>query len=518
MIPSTEPFDVLIIGGGVVGCAIAREMSRYRLRIGVLEKEPDVGFGNSSRNSGVLHGGFTYKKGSLRAAICVEGNREFESVAAELDVPFRRLGKVVVGFTAGDLASLERFKAVGEGNGVEGLEIVDKARLAELDPSAEGEFALYSPASGILDPFAYTIALAENAARNGVGFYFGRKVVAAVRKEGFWELTAQGNGVNAGAIACVGATADAAAGISGSGGELWRTRWVVNAAGLHAAQISAMLGIPGYHIRGFKGEYIVLDKRAGAFLHMPVYPAPDEKGGFATHATPTIDGNVLIGPDSYITEDFEDFRTTRTRMEGLVRDGLAMFAQVKPEYFIRNFAGIRAKRVDPATGGVLDFVCESRDEAPGLINLVGIESPGLTGALPLARRAVALLAERESLSPNTGFDPKRKAVLRFHDADPEEKHRLIAADPAYGEIICRCETVSRAEILRAIHNPLGTATVASVKNRTRATMGRCQGGYCETRIAALLQSELGIPETAIRLHSEGSAMFTGRVRGQRHGE
>ena len=481
-----DRYDVLIIGAGVVGCAVARELSRYRLKVCVLEKEMDVACGNSGRNSGVLHGGFTYGKGSLKALCCVEGNREFDAVAEELGVPFRRSGKLVVGFTDQDRASLESFKAVGEGNGAVGLEMVDRKRLNELDSSAGGEFAMYSPSSGILDPMAYTIALAENAGQNGADFFFDREVTGIIRRDGMHEVTATG--------------------------DTFTTRWVVNAAGLNSARISAMLGIGGYVIRGFKGEYIILDKKAGAFLNMPVYPAPNPKGGFATHATPTVHGNVLIGPDSYITEDFDDFSVTRKQMDGLVADGLKMFAQVKREYFIRSFAGIRPKLVDPATGEILDFVCEARREAPNTINLVGIESPGLTSALPLARRAVALMAERERLVPNPAFEPRRKAPLRFSEQDLAGKKKLIEQDPDYGEIVCRCECVTKAEILKAIRNPLGVCTVAAIKNRTRATMGRCQGGYCETRIAKLIQDETGRRVTEVLFNLKGSAMFTGRVR------
>lgn len=482
-----ETFDVLIIGGGVVGCAIAREMSRYALRIGVLEKELDVAMGNSSRNSGVLHGGFTYKPGSLKARCAVEGNQEFDRVAEELGVPFRRVGKVVVGFTEKDRRSLLRFKEVGEKNGVRGLEMIDKERLNELDPSAGGEFAMYSPSSGILDPFEYTMALAENAAENGVCFYFDQEVKGAVQQKDGYLLTTQNN--------------------------TYHARYVVNAAGLYSAQISEILGIPGHTIRGFKGEYYVLDKKAGEFISMAVYPAPTETGGFATHATPTVDGNVLIGPDSYVVEDFEDFTSTRTRMEALVEDGLKMFGHTKPEYFIRNFAGIRAKRVDPATGEVLDFVCERREDlAPRAINLVGIESPGLTSALPLARRAVALLKEVEELKPKASFEPRRKAIKRIRHLDWAQRKALVESEPNYGEIVCRCESISKGEILKAIHNPLGAATLTSIKNRTRATMGRCQGGYCETRITRLIMEELGLREEEVLFGKKGGFMFTGKVR------
>ena len=481
-----ESYDVTIIGAGVVGCAVAREASRLSLRIAVLEKELDVACGNSSRNTGMLHAGFTYAPGSLKAACAVEGNQEFDQVAEELDVPFKRTGKLVVGFDEKDEANILKFKRIGEINGVKGMEMIDRKQMDAIDPNAGGSFAMYVPSSGILDPMQYTIALAENACKNGVSFRFGHRVERIDRLEDGWMIhTSQGD---------------------------VKTKWVINCAGMYASQISAMLGYPDYPVRGFKGEYYVLDKKAGRSMPIPIYPAPNEKGGFATHATPPIDGNVLIGPDSYLTDDFEDYKVTKEHMDGLYRDGLKMFKEMKREYFIRNFAGIRWKIYDPATGENKDFVLESDDANPFTVNLVGIESPGITCALPLARRAVAILREKEQPAPNPDFNPRREGIRRFSEMSLAEKEAAVAADPNYGEIICRCETVTRAEILKAIHNPLGVHTVTGIKNRTRATMGRCQGGYCETRITQMIEEELGIPETEVRYSKAGSYMFTGKVR------
>lgn len=481
-------YDVVVIGAGVVGCAVARELSRYRLKICVLEKEPDVASGNSSRNTGMLHAGFTYRPGTLKAVCAVEGNREFDRVAEELAVPFKRTGKVVVGFTGSDRKNILKFKAIGEENGVAGLEMVDQNRLYDIEPQALGKFALYSPMSGILDPMQYTIALAENAAQNGVEFRFGTAVTDLGKTTDGYRIMA--------------------------GRQVFTGRWLVNCAGMYSTKISDLLGITGYETKGFKGEYYVLDKKAGQGLHVPVYPAPNEKGGFAAHATITIDGNVLVGPDSYLTEGREDYATTREHLAGLVRDGLQMFDKVKPEYFIRTFAGIRWKLVHPETGEIQDFVLERRKEAPRAINLVGIESPGLTCALPLARRVVEKIKEAEALDPNDSFNPVRKGIIRFSELSPAEKQELIRSQPEYGEIVCRCEAVTRAEIRQAIHNPLGVLTVTGIKNRTRATMGRCQGGYCETRITALIAEEMNIKETQIRYQKEGSYLFTGKVRGE----
>lgn len=483
-----EPWDVIVIGAGVVGSAVARELTRYRLRVAVLEKELDVACGNSSRNTGMLHAGFTYKPGSLKAECAVEGNKEFDRVAAELGVPFKRTGKLVVGFDEHDRQNILKYKGIGEQNGVEGMRMIDKAEIDRIEPHAGGEFAMFVPSSGILDPMAYTIALAENAAQNGARFFFDHKVDGierSVEDDCYLISTTQGT---------------------------FRTTWVINCAGAYASQVSEWLGYPNYPVRGFKGEYFVLDKKAGAYLKIPVYPAPNDRGGFSTHATPTVDGNVLVGPDSYVTEEWEDYKVTKEHLDGLVRDGSKMFKQMRPDYYIRNFAGIRWKRIDEE-GNVLDFKLESDPERnPNTVNLVGIESPGVTCALPLARRAVAKLVEVAQPDVNDQFDPVRPTPKRFYDMTLEEQKAAIEADPAYGEIVCRCETVTRAEIRRAINNPLGVHTVTGIKNRTRATMGRCQGGYCETRITDMIEEELGLRPEDVRFSKPGSYMFCGRVR------
>ncbi len=380
-------YDVVIIGAGVIGSAVARELSRYRLRIAVLEKELDVACGNSSRNTGVLHGGFTYRPGSLKAECAVEGNREFDQVAKELDVPFKRSGKVVVGFNDEDMRNILKFKQIGETNGVRGLEIIDKDRLYRIDASAGGEFAMYSPDSGILNPMQYTIALAENAPRQWRGFFLCQR--SHRHRQQRLSLPDQCRRQ-----------------------DLLR-RWVINCAGMNCVAISEMLGISGHQVKGFKGEYFVLDKKAGQYLNIPVYPAPNAKGGFSTHATPTIDGNVLIGPDSYLTDDPDDFAATREHMQGLIEDGAKMFKHIKRDFFIRNFAGTRWKRVDPVTGEILDFLIETRSDKPGIVNLIGIESPGLTCALPIARRVVGKIRDREQLASNPSFTPVRRGIPPF---------------------------------------------------------------------------------------------------------
>ena len=484
-------YDICIIGGGVIGSAIARELSRYRLSIAVLERESDVCTQTSGRCTGMLHAGFLYAPGSLKAACAVEGNAEFDRVARELDVPFKRTGKLIIGFTEEDRTRLQAFLERGRINGVPGMELIDRKRMDEIDPSAGGNFAIYCPSSGILDPFLYTIALAENAVKNGAEYHLRTEVSGhEVLPDGTHLLHTK----ESGNFSC---------------------RWVINCAGLQSAAVSAMLGIPGHVIQPVKGEYFVLDRRAGDFARIPVYPAPTPRNTFDTHATPTVDGNVLVGPNSFNVDDGEDYSVSGSGLEGLQESGARMFRHMKPEYYIRSFAGARPKRIDPATGEILDFLIECRPDVPGVINLVGIESPGITGALPIARRVAALLSSREELVPDPSFDPVHRRIRRFRDMSREEQAAAIARDPDYGEIICRCEQVTRAEILAAIHNPLGVCTVNGIKVRSRAHMGRCQGGFCGPRITAMIREELGRSPEEVELGPKGSFMFTGTVKGGR---
>lgn len=505
-----EQYDVIVIGAGVVGCAIARELSRYQLKTLVLEKELDVATGNSSRNTGMLHAGFTYKLGTLRAQCSVEGNQEFDQVSSELGVPFKRTGKLVVGFTDHDKQNILRFKANGEANGVKGIRMVDPEEMHRIEPNAGGNFAMYVPASGILDPMQYTIALAENACKNGAKFSFGSRVIgiralAEAEKQALG-LTAKGRMYQV---------------TTGRG--MVYTRWVINSAGAYAVKIGQLMGYPAVSQIGTKGEYYVLDKKAGAFLKTPVYPAPNDRGGFVTHATPTVDGNILVGPDWYTTTGPEDYANQKQSLDRLFQDGQKMFKKMQRKYFIRNFVGIRWRNCDPVTKEPLDFRIMTDKDIPHTVSLVGIESPGVTAALPLARRTVAIvLGETENeggkILKKADFDPIRKPIRRFSEMTLEEKQEAIRENPDYGQVFCRCENVSRAEILQAIHNPLGVHTLTGIKNRTRSMMGRCQGGYCQTRITQLMEQELGVEPEDLRYQREGGWLFTGEVRPDKQGE
>lgn len=478
-------FDLIIIGGGVIGSAIAREFSRYRLRVAVLEKNLDVCYETSGRNSAVIHGGFAYDPGTLKAALCVEGCLEFPQTAEELDVPFKQTGKVLVGNTPEEMESLHRTMETGNINGARDLRIIDQEELHRLVPAVVGEFALFSPHSGILDPFAYTVALAENAVHNGASFHFDQEVTAIDRQpDGSWQVTAS-NGV-------------------------FNARWVVNAAGLGCGKISDLLGIKGYRVIGSKGNYIVLDKRTGPLLPMPVYPVPSNTY-MGIHVTPTVDGNVTVGPDASPTDNFDYYGVPQDKMDYLVQSANELWPCIKREDYLRNYCGILPKWVDEQ-GRIQDFKIEMRDEVPNAINLVGIESPGLTAALPIARRVVRLFLQKEQPELNDAFNPRRRGIVRFEDCTDEQKAVLVRENPDYGEVICRCEKVTRAELLQAIHNPLGVHTMVGIKYRTRSMMGRCQGGYCQMRLAKLIAEETGCAMADVVYARKGSNPFTGEVR------
>jgi len=494
----TPHYDVIIIGSGVIGSAIAREMARYHLKIAVLEKELDVCSETSGRNSGVLHAGFNNKPGSLMAKFCVEGCLGFNQIAQELDIPFRRTGKVVVGFSEEDKAKLFQLKEQGDKNGVPGLEIIDKEKIKELAPYVGGEFAMYSPATGILNPFIYTIALAENAHKNGVDYYFDHGVI----------------GIRAQAAPLAGSDKTLTTHYEiTTTHKTFTTRWVINCAGLNADKIARMLGVEDYTLYPCRGEYYILDQKAGEYLKIPAYPVPNPKeGGLGVHLTPTIDGNILIGPSTEYLEARDDYASTQPIQDLLIKDGGKIFPYLRREFFIRNFAGIRPKLAPKDVGGYADFVIEEREESPNAIHLIGMESPGLTSAIPIARSIINMIRQKENLRTKSDFDPHRQGIICFKEQSLTTKQKLIAQNPHYGEVICRCETITKAEILEAIHNPLGVNTVTGIKNRTRAMMGRCQGGYCETRITELIMEEKNKkPEEVLYARNNGN-MFVGKVR------
>ena len=482
-------YDVLIIGAGVVGNAIARELSRFRLNVGVLEKELDVGMGTSSRNSGVLHSGIHYTPGTLRAKLNVQGNEMMKGLCRDLKVKIQYIGKLTVAQDQVDIETLEALKAQGEANGVPGLEIIDRDKMEQIQPGVGGIRALHSPTTGIICPYGLTIALADNARKNGVDYHLGSKVTSILKTEnGFQVNTAE----------------------KGS----FESKVLINAAGLYSDAICRMLGLSEYAIYPCRGEYLILDKRLNGSLSVLVYPAPRKGGaGLGIHLTNTVDGNILIGPSNEYVDGADDYACTSDIIDQLKKEGRELLPAISTSDFIRGFSGLRPKQTPPAIKGFKEFVIEARKDIPGFINLVGIESPGLTCSPAIANMVRDMVGERLPLKEKEHFVAERQGFPgSFHDLPEEEKADLVARDPDYGEIVCRCEQITKREILDAIENPLGSRTIAGIKYRSRAMMGRCQGGFCMPRIVQILQKDFGYRPEDYRLYSPDSYLFTGHVR------
>lgn len=486
-------YDVIVIGAGVVGCAVARELSRYRLRIAVLEKDNDVGLGTSSRNSGVLHAGFNYRPGTLRARLDVEGNALMTNLCRELKVKIRRIGKLTVAKGKDEIVSLETLKEQGEANGVPGLEILDSGSMKKIQPGIQGVAALWSPTSAIICPYGLTLALADNAFRNGVAFHLGQEVVSISRE------------------------ASSFFSVATAYGDRFEAFVVINAAGLFSDAVARMVGIDSYRIYPCRGEYYILDKRLKGSLSTLLYPAPRRNDpGLGIHLTPTVDGNILIGPSAEYIDAHEDYACTTSVMHKLQIEGKRLLPQLSTSDFIRNFSGVRPKQSPPEEGGNRDFVIENREDIKGFINLIGIESPGLTSAPAIAIMVREMVRYHLALEANPSFEANRDGLEgRFNELSVEERADLVITNPNYGEVICRCEQITKQEIIDAINNPIGARTLVGIKYRTRAMMGRCQGGFCMPRIVRLLKEEFGYRPEEFLLRGTASPLFVGSLRERR---
>lgn len=480
-------YDILVVGAGAVGCAVARELSRYDLKIAVLEKESDVAAETSGRNSAVVHAGFNNKPGSLMAKLCVEGSEGFENICRELDVPYKKTGKLIVAFDESDFAGIDKLIENGKKNGVKGLEFVGADVVKRLEPHVGGIGAMLSPNTAITSPFIYTVALAENAAANGVKFYFEAEVKGITKRGNLFRVKA--------------------------GNAYYYCRYIVNSAGLFSDKISSMSGDKGYKIYPCRGEYFILDKRTGQYLNMPVYPVPRPGiGGLGVHLTPTVDGNMLIGPSAEYIKSKSDYASTKHVMDQLFKEAKELLPPLSMKHIIRSYTGIRSKIVGPQTGGFGDFIIKESNIVPGLINLIGIESPGLTSSVPISRIVRDIIANKEDLLLKNDFIPTRKGIIQFRELPLARKAELIKQNPEYGEIVCRCEGITKKEILDAVNNPLGVTTLAGIKYRARPMMGRCQGGYCLTRIVDILKEEKGMLPEQITLRGKESRLFAGPVK------
>ena len=482
-----DRYDIIIIGAGAVGCAVAREFSKYELRILVLEKECDVAYGTSGRNSAVVHAGFNNRTGSLMAKLCVEGNKGFEEAARMLGVPYKKTGKVLVAFTEADMEELGRIIERGEANGCRGLRLIDRKELQTIAPNLGGIGGMLSSDTAIFDPFEYCIALAENAYTNGVRFSFNSEVCEIYRTDDSYTVS----------------TSD----------REYQGRYVVNCAGLYCDKVSAMAGIDDYHIFPCRGEYFILDKIAKDVLSVPAYPVPRPGiGGLGVHLTPTMDGNIIIGPSAEYIDERDDYSSTSDIMDKLWKEAHDLLPLLERKHIIGSYCGIRPKQAPPGEGGFRDFVIKEEERVPGFINLIGIESPGLTASIPIAKMVTNIVKNHEALHPKKDFISNRKPRMRFRELDTDSRQKLIEEDSEYGEIICRCQLVSKREIKDAIENVFGARSISSIKYRAWATTGRCNGGYCLSKITDILVNEYGMKPEEIDYRGPGSEMYIGVVK------
>lgn len=473
-----ESFHVIIIGAGVTGSAIARELARRERRIAVLERASDVCEGTSKANSGIVHAGYDAVPGSLKARLNVAGNEMMEPLSRQLDFSFRRTGSFVLCFEEEGKEELQKLYDRGLANGVKGLEILsgEQARTKEPALSKEVKAALYAPSAGIVCPFGLNIAMAENAAQNGVEFFF-HTTVERIEKEQEGYLVHTGKGI-------------------------FRAEAVVNAAGVYADELHNMVSGKKLSITPRRGEYCLFDKKAGGLVKSTIFQLPGAKGK-GILVTPTVHGNLLAGPTAEDIEDKDGINTTAAGLEKVLAMGAKSVKRLPLRQVITSFAGLRASEQSG------DFVIGEVEDAPGFFDAAGIASPGLSSAPAIGVYVADLVNQRFSAPVKKDFIEKRKGIPNMAEASLEERRRLIEQNPAYANMVCRCELVTEGEILDAIRRPLGATTLDGIKRRTRAGMGRCQAGFCSPRTAEILARELQQDIGTITKQGAGSELLNG---------
>ncbi len=460
-------YDVVIIGAGVTGCAIARELSGRERKVLVLEKRSDVCEGTSKANSGIVHAGYDAKPGTLKAKLNVLGNRRMKSLAKELDFPFLQNGSLVLCFREEDRPGLLDLLERGKKNGVEPLSIIEPDEIHRLEPNITDDVvaALYAPTGGIVCPFNLTIALAENAVQNGVEFCLNTKVTDILKTENGYLIKADKTSGETVSI---------------------ETKLVVNAAGVYADRFHNMVSTRRIHITPRRGEYCLMDKTVGGYVRSTVFQLPTALGK-GTLVTPTVHGNLLVGPNAEDVEDTEAVNTTAKGLAHVLETGARSVKQLPgSRNIITSFAGLRAHE----DGG--DFIIGEAEGAPGFIDAAGIESPGLTCAPAIGEYVAALVQDIAPAPEKKDFISTRQGIPSIALADRATREELIKKNPLYANVICRCELVTEGEIVDAVNRPIKAVTLDAVKRRTRAGMGRCQSGFCSPKVAEILARELQV--------------------------
>jgi glycerol-3-phosphate dehydrogenase len=479
-------FDALIVGGGVIGSAIAYELSKFEIDVCLLEKESDVCFGASKANSGVVHSGIYSLPGSQKAKLCVEGNGLFLEFTSELGVELNQIGKLVVARSENEIPKLEKLKENGERNQVPSLEYMEKEDIEKEEPNINGIKALYVPTAAIVSPYKLTIALAENARLNGVEFLLNEEVLNINQKNDGFMVRSNRNEI--------------------------KSDLVINCAGVNCDSIAYMVGIEKYKVYPCRGEYLVLDKRYSNLINHLIYPPPTNgSGGLGVHLTMTTEGNILVGPTAKYIDDKDEKKTTKEALDLLLKGANSFLKKLPKDAVIQTYSGIRCKLTPEGCENTGDFIIEEDPEVEGFINLMGIESPGLSASPAIVKKVVDIIRSKRRLKEKNDFKV-HKLKPRFHKLDIDSKSDLISSNEKHGHLICRCENVTEQEIIDALENPLNVRTLSGIKYRSRATMGRCQGGFCKSRIIGILNENYHPDLEDITQKGKGSYLFSGRTK------
>jgi len=476
-------FDIIIVGAGVSGTAIASALAPYNLSVCVLEKTNDISNGASKANSGIVHAGYDAQPGTLMARLNVRGNEMYPELCKRLDVPFTPSGSYVVAFNSVEVKTLEKLKERGEKNGVPKLEILSAEQIQGQESKLNKEIkaALYAPTAGVVSPYELSIAFMEHAMDNGAELFLETPVIEINRSDSSFIVVSKEN--------------------------TFESDIVINAAGAYADKIHDMLMEPAYTLEHRRGEYFLLDKYAGDCTHHVIFQCPTDLGKGVLVA-PTAHENIIVGPNSENSIDPEAVETTQKVLDEVWNSALKSIPTLPKEQVITTFSGMRA---EPSTG---DFIIQDYPEAPGFIDVAGIKSPGLSAAPAIGEYVVDLVKKYIELKAKDNYKAGRRKIVRFHKLSHDEKASLVKKDPLYGRIICRCEGVTEAEIVDCIHRNAGAHTLDAVKRRTRSGGGRCQGGFCAPRIIDILSRELNIPKESICKDSSTSRIILAKTKGE----
>lgn len=484
LLDQKKKYDICIIGAGVSGANIARRLSAYQLDIIVLEKEVDFSFGVSKANSGIVHGGFHHPKSQLKARLEIAGALMFPQLADELDFPWKRCGIVVAAMHEDEMRAIEHLYLQGVDNGAIGIEMCSRERMLELEPKLSSDVVggLWVPGGGIVEPYRFVFALLENAKTNGVELLTGFDVnkaslINADGTEPLWQ-------------------------VSSVDGRKIEARWVINAAGLYADEVSSVFAAEEFEIKPRKGEYYLLDRMAKARPERVIFPVPTSisKGMLII---PTVEGTTLVGPTADASQDKEDVETVQENLDKILNAARFMVPAISERDVITTFAGLR-----PTLRG--EFFIALSGKARNFVQVAGIQSPGLTASPAIAEYVKDILKKNGiELREKPDWEPRLKKRHTIRDAGAEEVDALCAEDPAWGNIVCRCENVSEAEIVAAIK--AGHTTLDGIKFFTRAQMGRCQGGFCTYKIINIIMRETGLPYDKITKRGPGSEILEGAL-------